>query len=130
MWQEWIATPCDKAVVRKREGERPLGRTGLHRNVTIKWALNADYIQEATDLTQLVQNRDPWRTVFTASHEEPVADFVQLTQNADHWWGSFNWLRIEINGGLRSVDSECGSVVDFVELTENMDQWRYLIGSE
>lgn len=42
----------------------------------------------------------------------------------------FNWLRIGISGGLRSIDSECGSVVDFVELDENMDQWWDLIGSE
>jgi aryl carrier-like protein len=59
-----------------------------------------------------------------------VADFVQLTQNVDQWWDSFNWLRIEIGGGLHSTDSECGSVVDFVELTENSDQWWDLIGLE
>jgi hypothetical protein len=42
----------------------------------------------------------------------------------------FNWIRIGITGGLRSIDSECGSVVDVVELTENMDQWWDLTGSE
>ena len=92
--------------------------------MTIKWALNADYIQEATDLTQLVQNRDQWRTVFIASEDEPVADFFQLTQNVDQWRDSFNWLRIGLSGGLRSIDSQCGSVADFVELTQNVDQWR------
>jgi hypothetical protein len=42
----------------------------------------------------------------------------------------FNWLRIGISGGLRSIDSECVSVVDFAELAENMGQWWDLIGSE
>ena len=98
--------------------------------MTIKWALNADYMKEATDLTQLLQNRGQWRIVFTASEEETVADFVQLTQNVDQWWDSFNWLRIEISDGLRSIDSECGSVVDFVELSENMHQRWDLIDSK
>jgi len=44
MWQEWKATPCDKAVVRKPVGKWPLGRTIVERNVKIKWALNADYV--------------------------------------------------------------------------------------
>jgi hypothetical protein len=74
--------------------------------------------------------RDQWRIVHTASEEEPVADFVQLTENVDQWCDSFNWLRIEISGGLRSIDSERGTVVDFVELTENLDQRWDLIGLE
>jgi aryl carrier-like protein len=59
-----------------------------------------------------------------------VADFVELTKNMDQWWDSFNWLRREKSGGIRSIDSECGSVVDFVELTKNMDQWWDLTSSE
>ena len=70
-----------------------------------------------------VQNRDQWRTVFTASEEEPDADFVQLTQNVTQWLDSFHRLRIRISGGLRSTDSECRSVVDFIQLTQNVAQW-------
>jgi hypothetical protein len=61
----WDGAGRSGTVVGKCEGKRPLGRTGLRRDDTIKMYLQ-DTEWEGVDWTNLAQDRDRWRAVVNA----------------------------------------------------------------